>query len=132
MADNNLSSDTSIIQATSDVLLQRTSESLSELLQELVKKFEPFPSYPGAFFAYGIEIDAPKMIAADLGCVILGNDGGLYEFQIGLDTEQIAAGADPMSTREESLIPLDLPDIEYIPLAYEAIRIATLRLEQTG
>ena len=119
-----------MFEITSTALLQKTADNLSDILRKIAEEFEEFPVFPGAMFAYGIEIECPESVSSQYGCLILGNDGDIYEFQIGLDPEKIAAGEDPMTTRDESLIPVELPAEEYIPVAAQAIKQAVALLRE--
>ncbi len=119
------------VRAVADATVQRAADQLRRQLDDLARRIDPFPPFPGAMFAYGIEIDPPQGPAAspDLGCVILGNDGQLYELQIGLDHEQVVLGGDHVAARHEELIKLELPPADFVPLAHRAIVAATEYLE---
>ncbi len=111
---------------------QSQAESLDTLrrqLRDLARRIDPFPAFPGAMFAYGIEVPPPDGIATEVGCVILGNDGALYELQIGLDADQVALGADHVGSRHEELVPLDLPHDELCSYTRAALEVAEKYLE---
>src|SRR6266480_3927938 len=115
-----------------DAALERAADRLRSLLQEAAAQLDPFPPFPGAFFSYGIEIDAPGAAHHDLGCVVLAPDGELYELRMGqelplLDLEM----ADPVALRKEELKPLELHPRDYVIYAYHAIaKVVELLLEQ--
>jgi len=115
-----------------DAVLERTAERLRRILQEAAARLDPFPPFPGAFFSYGIEIEAPGAAHPDLGCVVLAPDGELYELRMGqelplLDLEM----ADPVALRKEELKPLELHPRDYVIYAYQAIeKVTELVLEQ--
>jgi hypothetical protein len=115
-----------------DAVLERAAERLSRVLQEAAARLNPFPPFPGAFFSYGIEIEAPGAAHPDLGCVVLAPDGELYELRMGqelplLDLEM----ADPVALRKEELKPLELHPRDYVIYAYHAIaKVTELLLEQ--
>jgi len=115
-----------------DVVLERAAERLRRVLQEAAARLDPFPPFPGAFFSYGIEIEAPGAAHPDLGCVVLAPDGELYELRMGqelplLDLEM----ADPVALRKEELKPLELHPRDYVIYAYHAIAtVVELLLEQ--
>ena len=115
-----------------DAVLERTAERLRRVLQEASARLDPFPPFPGAFFSFGIEIDAPGAAHHDLGCVVLAPDGELYELRMGqelplLDLEM----ADPVALRKEELKPLELHPRDYVIYAYHAIvKVTELLLEQ--
>lgn len=114
--------------AVADAVVQRAADQLRALLASLAQQIDPFPPFPGAMFAYGIEVEPPA--ASALGCVILGDDGALYELQLGLDAEQLAAGADAVGSRHEQLVKLDLPPADYIAYAHRAVIAATDYIER--
>ena len=109
-----------------DDALERAADRLRRLLGEACARLDPFPQFPGAFFSYGIEIDAPAVESPDRGCVVLAPDGELYELEMrhdlpGADMEV----ADPVALRDEKMKPLDLHPLEYVVYAYEAVRAVT-------
>lgn len=121
--------------ALADAMVQRTADQLRDLLQQVAAAIDPFPPFPGAMFAYGIEVDPPaggSGVAGEVGCVILANDGALYELQIGLDQAQQAMGGDPATTRHEELAPLQVSPAEFVGYAYRAIVAATEYRERQG
>jgi hypothetical protein len=117
-----------------DAALERAADRLRRLLQEAAARLDPFPPFPGAFFSYGIEIEAPGAAHPDLGCVVLAPDGELYELRMGqelpvLDLEM----ADPVALRKEELRPLEMHPRDYVIYAYNAIaKVVELLLEQRG
>ena len=115
-----------------DAALERAADRLRAALQEAARRLEPFPAFPGAFFSYGIEIDAPGVESPERGCVVLCADGELYEFEIGQDLPDFDLDiADPVSLRNEELKPLVLHPREYLIYAYEALtKVVELLLEQ--
>ena len=115
------------LRATADALVQRVADQLRDQLKQVATLIDPFPPFPGAMFAYGFEVDPPAGGNPEQGCVILGDDGALYELRIGLDTAQL--GADANAERQEELIPVDLPPATYVLYAHRAIEIATEYLE---
>ena len=112
--------------ALADVAVTRAAQQLREQLKRVAAAIDPFPVFPGAVFAYGIEVEP---IGTEQGCVILGDDGALYELQIGVDAAQAALDSDQVGTRHEELIPLDVPPAEFVIYAHRAIMSATAYLE---
>ncbi len=118
--------------AEADAALERVVRRLRELLGEACARLDPFPPFPGAFFSYGIEIEAPGAQHPDLGCVVLAPDGLLYELRMGqelpvLDLEM----ADPVALRKEELKPLELHPRDHVIYAYTALtKVVELLLEQ--
>jgi hypothetical protein len=115
-----------------DAALERAADRLRAALKEASARLDPFPPFPGAFFSYGIEIDAPGAESPDRGCVVLGADGELYEFEIGQDLPEFDMElADPVALRNEELKPLSLHPRDYVVYAYEALtRVVELLLER--
>lgn len=114
--------------ALADAIVQRAASQLRDLLKQLAARIDPFPPFPGAVFAYGIEVEPPS--GSDLGCVILGNDGALYEMQLGLDETQTQVGTETAPGRNEELVPLDLPPADFLAYAHRAVQAATDYLER--
>lgn len=115
-----------------DAALERAADRLRRLLQEASARLDPFPAFPGAFFSYGIEIDAPGVESADRGCVVLAPDGDLYELEM---KQQVPDSdfemADPVALRDEELKPLDLHPRDYVIYAYNALaKVTELLLER--
>ena len=115
-----------------DTALERAAGRLRSLLQEAAAGLDPFPPFPGAFFSYGIEIEAPGAESPDLGCVVLAPDGELYELRMGQELPVIDLEmADPVALRKEELKPLELHPRDYLIYAYNALtRVVELLLEQ--
>jgi hypothetical protein len=57
--------------AEADAALDRLAQGLRRLLQEAVSKLDPFPPFPGAFFTYGIEVEAPGIDSPERGCIVV-------------------------------------------------------------
>lgn len=116
-----------------DAVLERAADRLRRLLQESAARLEPFPPFPGAFFSYGIEIDAPGVESADRGCVVLAPDGELYELEMKQQVPDTDFElADPVALRDEELKPLDLHPRDYVIYAYNALAKVTELLLERG
>jgi hypothetical protein len=115
-----------------DAALERAADRLRTALKEASARLDPFPPFPGAFFSYGIEIDAPGAESPDRGCVVLGPDGELYEFEISQDLPEFELElADPVALRSEELKPLEIHPRDYVVYAYEALtKVVELLLER--
>jgi hypothetical protein len=109
-------------QAHADLIVQRAADQLHTLLQTLTAQIRPFPEFPGTFFSYGIEVETG--LASDEGCVVLGEDGQLYELQIGLDVAQVATGDAAAMRSEERILLEDLPPATYVAYAHRAVTAA--------
>ena len=117
-----------------DATLERAAERLRGLLHEATSRLDPFPPFPGAFFSFGIEIEAPGVESPERGCVVLAPDGELYELRMGHDVPALEFEmADPVALRQEELEPLDLHPQEYVIYAYNALRqVVELLLERAA
>lgn len=109
-------------QAHADLIVQRAADQLRALLRDVALQIRPFPEFPGSFFSYGIEVEAEG--ASGRGCIVLGEDGGLYELVIGLDVGEAGTG-DPAAMRSEERILLDdLAPATYVAYAHRAVTAA--------
>lgn len=115
-----------------DAVLEEAAQRLRQLLHQAVRRLDPFPPYPGAFFTYAIEVEAPGAESPERGCIVLAPDGELYELQIGQEPPLLPDVADPVAMRKEELKPLDnLHPRDYILYAYNALlKVIELLLEQ--
>jgi hypothetical protein len=115
-----------------DAVIERAADRLRAILQEAVSRLDPFPPFPGAFFSYGIEIEAPGLESPDRGWVILGEDGEFYELKMGNEVPVYEMEiTDPVALRSEELKPLEMHPQEYIIYAYNAIaKVAETLLER--
>ena len=127
-----MSPDPLALKDEADAALERAAERLRRLLAEAVGALDPFPPFPGAFFSYGIEVEAPGAESPDLGCVVLAPDGELYELRMGQELPALDLElADPVALRMEELKPLELHPRDYVIYAYNALtRVVELLLEQ--
>jgi hypothetical protein len=116
--------------AYADAIVERAASQLRELLERVAKQLDPFPPFPGAMFTHGIEVDPPA--GSEQGCVIVMDDGELYELQIGMDEEEIARGGDHVATRHEAPVKLDLEADEYVAFAHRAVLAIVRELEASG
>ena len=117
-----------------DALLERTAGRLRRLLHEAAAALDPFPPFPGAFFSYGIEVEAPGAESPERGCVVLAPDGELYELEMRQDMTALALDeSDPVALRDERLQPLELHPRDYIVYAYAALtKVVELLPERQG
>ncbi len=114
-----------------DLALERAALQLRQLLQEAASQLRPFPPFPGAFFTNAIEVEAEAAESSERGCVVVCEDGELYELKMNISfSEEVT---DPVSARDEKLSKLeDLHPRDYIVLAYEALTRITEHLMETG
>ena len=114
--------------AHADAIVQQAGAQLRALLHELAAAIDPFPEFPGSFFSYGIEVEPPAD-ESERGCVVLGEDGELYELRIGVEADQLDTD-DPATGRSEARLPLEeLSPADYVAYAYRAVEAAAAYLE---
>jgi hypothetical protein len=135
MSEQVQSNDMLRYRAHADAIMTHAAEQLRELLSELTDKIDPFPEFPGSFFSYGIEVEPSNLGDSNegsLGCVILAEDGTLYELQIGAEADQLDTD-DPATARSEIRTPLEnLSSAEYAIYAHRAIEAAITYIEDTS
>jgi hypothetical protein len=119
--------------AQADLIIDRTAQQLRLLLQEAAKELRPFPPFPGAFFTNAVEVSLEGVERPDLGCIVVAEDGELYELEMKIDFgEEFGDVIDPVQAREETLKKMDdLHPRDYVVLAYSALtQLTELLLEQ--
>jgi hypothetical protein len=119
--------------AQSDLIVERAADQLRRVLHDLVAQLDPFPAFPGAFFTYGIEVEPEAAARTDRGCMVVGQDGELYEFELGIDLEGLdpSGYADPVALRKEELKKIALHPRDYVVYAHSAIaRVTEILLER--
>jgi hypothetical protein len=113
--------------AQADMALERAAIQIRQLLHEASAQLRPFPPFPSAFFTNAIEVEAEAAESPDRGCVVVCEDGELYELKMSIDFSDDAA--DPVSARDEKLTKLeDLHPRDYLILAYDALTRVTEHL----
>jgi hypothetical protein len=116
--------------AAADAVVEHAAEQLNALLHEAVARLRPFPPFPGAFFTNAIEAEPDGAADADRGCIVVCEDGELYELRMGVDLDNLALGGfeDPVSLRKEELHRIALHPRDYIVYAYNALTAVTEKL----
>jgi hypothetical protein len=118
--------------AAADLIIDRAAQQLRVLLQEAARELRPFPPFPGAFFTNAIEVTLDGVERPDLGCIVVADDGELYELEMKIDFgEEFGDVIDPVQARDETLKKLDgLHPRDYVVLAYNALtQLTELLLE---
>ena len=113
-----------------DMVLERTALQLRGMLEEAARQLRPFPPFPGAFFTNAIEVEAAGDEALNRGCIVVCEDGELYELEMSVNFSDEVT--DPVQARDEKLTKLEeIHPRDYIMLAYEALnRITEQLMEQ--
>lgn len=116
--------------AQADRLLERTALELEQMLKEACAQLDPFPPFPNALFTNAIECDPGLAGDPDRGCVVVCEDGELYELQMGIDHDaiELTGSWDPVTARAETKKKLDLHPLEYIVYAYNGLVAVTEHL----
>lgn len=112
-----------------DLILERAAMQLQQLLKEACEELRPFPSFPNAIFTNAIECEIEGG-SPEFGCVVVAEDGELYELQMGVDHESIELldSWDPVTARKETLKKLDLHPRDYLLYAYAGLTAVTEEL----
>ena len=125
----NMANDALMRKTQADMILERAAMQLQSLLQEACAELRPFPSFPNAIFTNAIEceIDGGD---PETGCIVVAEDGELYELQMGIDHESIELmdSWDPVTARKETLKKIDLLPRDYIQYAYAGLMAVTEHL----
>jgi hypothetical protein len=119
--------------SAADLIIDRAAQQLRTLLEEAARELRPFPPFPGAFFTNAVEVNLEGVERADLGCIVVADDGELYELEMKIDFgEEFGDVVDPVQAREETLKKLeDLHPRDYVVLAYNALtQLTELLLER--
>jgi len=100
-----MASDPMLRKVQADVVLERTATQLRELLHEACAALDPFPSFPNAMFTNAIECEGGPATDPERGCVVVGEDGELYELEFGIDHDsfELTGSWDPVTARKETL-----------------------------
>lgn len=116
--------------AQADVVLERTAQQLRQLLQEACAELDPFPPFPNALFTNAIECEEGVAADVDRGCVVVCEDGELYELEMGIDHDaiELTGSWDPVTARKETKKKLDLHPRDYIVYAYNGLVAVTEHL----
>jgi len=122
-----MATDPLLRKAQADVVLERTAAQLRELLKDACAALDPFPPFPNAMFTHAIECEGAAAGDPDRGCVVVAEDGDLYELEFGIDHESIelTGSWDPVTARKETLKKLDLHPRDYIVYAYNGLVAVT-------
>ena len=112
---------------SADRVLERAASELEVLLKEASAALRPFPSFPNAFFTNAIECDPGPAGDPERGCVVVGEDGELYELEFGVDHDavELTGSWDPVTARKEEKRPVDLHPRDYVVYAYSGLMAIT-------
>ena len=113
-----------------DLIIERAAQQMRALLEETAKSLRPFPPFPGAFFTNAVEVSLVGVERPEIGCIVVGEDGGLYELEMKIEFGDEVV--DMVQARDETLKKLDdLHPRDEILLAYNALtQLTELLLER--
>ncbi|MCC7088883.1 MAG: hypothetical protein M9925_13770 [Chloroflexi bacterium] len=114
-----------------DMVLERAAMQIQQLLQEACAELDPFPSFPNALFTNAIECDDGGLSGdPERGCIVVCDDGELYELQMGIDHDSIelTGSWDPVTARKETLKKVELHPRDYLVYAYAGLMAVTEHL----
>jgi hypothetical protein len=113
--------------AQADNVLERAAMQLQALLKEACAELDPFPPFPNALFTNAIECDAGPAADPDRGCIVVDEEGELYELEFGIDHDSIelTGSWDPVTARKETKKKLELHPRDYIVYAYNGLVAVT-------
>jgi hypothetical protein len=119
--------------AQADNVLERAALQIQALLKEACAELDPFPSFPNALFTTAIECDPGPVGDPERGCVVVGEDGEIYELEFGIDHDSIelTGSWDPVTARKETKKKLELHPRDYNVYAYNGlVAVTELLLER--
>jgi hypothetical protein len=106
-----------------DSVIERTAIQLQQVLKEACAALDPFPSFPNALFTNAIECDPGPIGNPERGCIVVCEDGELYELELGIDHDAIemTGSWDPVTARKEERKKIELHPRDYIVYAYNGL-----------
>ncbi|MBI4339058.1 MAG: hypothetical protein HY680_03800 [Chloroflexi bacterium] len=105
--------------AIADAAVERAAQELRKVLEALATSLDPFPGFQGLQTLHAVEVALTELANPELGCVVVGPDGVLYELVLHVIPGPMEEGG---VDQVEELKELDLKPQEYVLYAYQAIR----------
>ena len=99
--------------------VKQTADRLRQILVEMAAQLEPFPYFLGSIEVRAIEAEPGGANKADRGCIVVCQDGELYEFSMKIEAPD---DFDFGMERDDSVKPVHLPPEDYVAYAYNAIK----------
>ena len=100
--------------------MARESRQLRARWEESGGQRRGLPACRGSLWTKAVEVGAEAADSQERGCVVICEDGELYELKMSIDFSEDAH--DPVSARDETLKKLEgLHPRDYIVIAYEAL-----------
>jgi hypothetical protein len=119
-----------LFKTQADAILERAAMQLEVVLKDACARLQPFPSFPNAFFTNAIECEPVGDGDPERGCVVVCEDGELYELEIGIDHDaiELTGSWDPVTARKEERKKLEFSPRDYINYAYNGLLAVTEEL----
>ena len=119
-----------VFKAQADSVLERAALQLQQVLKEACALLDPFPPFPNACFTNAIECDPGAAGDPNRGCIVVCEDGELYELEFGVDHDavEMTGSWDPVTARREEKKKIDLHPRDYIVYAYNGLLAVTEHL----
>ncbi|MBI3743526.1 MAG: hypothetical protein HY261_04485 [Chloroflexi bacterium] len=99
--------------------VQRLADQLHETLVALAANLVPFPYFLGSTEVRAIEAEPGGVERADRGCIVVCDDGEMYEFIMKVQQGDLFDGG---MGRDDSVKKVEMRPEDYIPYAYHAIK----------
>tara|TARA_Y100000814_G_scaffold52368_1_gene32554 strand:+ start:1525 stop:1902 length:378 start_codon:yes stop_codon:yes gene_type:complete len=115
---SSLFSDKSNFLLLTNSALEKSKESLQEILKELASQIRPFPGFLNMQTIQAIEIPVPKEYSDKYGCVVVLPNGEINEIIL-----KTIPGPESLGEidQTEEYVEIDMPIIEQIIYLYNAI-----------
>jgi hypothetical protein len=110
-----------------DAALERAAATIADLLKEACAELQPFPPFPNALFTNAIELEMAPTANPESGCMVVADDGEIYELEFGIDHDSIelTGSWDPVTARKETKKRVELHPLEHVFYAYDALEKVT-------
>jgi hypothetical protein len=115
-------------QAIAETITSQTGAELHSVLKRLVKKVQPFPTFPDMPNIQALEVLPSGTKDMDRGCIVLCDDGEFYELTIRTipGTPSLGGGFEHIEEYEDSKLSAG----DYVAYAYVAIQQLTQIIQQ--
>ncbi len=118
-----------------DQVLDESIQRLKDLARSACLQLEPYPVFPGTLSVQAIECEPPRSAGPDRGCIVIMQDGELYELEIGFDMQEMAEQMTPdlfYARREKASKVADLAPVDELYYLYHGLREVTRILLARG
>lgn len=108
--------------------ISRLADELHEIIVAMASQLVPFPYFLGSTEVRAIEAEPGGVQRAERGCIVVCEDGEMYEFT--MKVQPPGVGFDMGLMRDDSVKRVELAPEDYIPYAYHAIKELGVLLEE--